>query len=82
MSAIVCSEKGSEWEEIRGETVELRGELNDFTCLWWMVCPFYVGISFILYGVFRIILSFKWKKFNDRIRKEEEEEIIEPEVVE
>ncbi len=42
----------------------------------------YVGISFILYGVFRIILSFKWKKFNDRIRKEEEEEIIEPEVVE
>lgn len=40
----------------------------------------YVGISFILYG--RIILSFKWKKFNDRIRKEEEEEIIEPEVVE
>lgn len=52
MSAIVCSEKGSEWEEIRGETVELRGELNDFTCLWWMVCPFVC--RYFLYPVWSV----------------------------
>ena len=40
----------------------------------------YAGISFILYGIFRIALSFKWKRINQKI-KESEVEYVEAEVI-
>ncbi len=39
----------------------------------------YIGLSFILYGIFRIILSFKWKQFNKKIQQDGIAEIIEVE---
>lgn len=41
----------------------------------------YIGISCILYGIFRITLSMKWRKLNQRL-KETEEEVIDVEVIE
>ncbi len=35
----------------------------------------------MLYGIFRMILTFKWRKFNKEI-KDSEEEIIEVEIIE
>ena len=42
---------------------------------------FFIGIAFMLYGIFRMILAFKWRKFNKEI-KDSEEEIIEVEIIE
>ncbi len=40
----------------------------------------YIGISFLLYGIFRIVLSFRLRSINRRLRAEEE--YIEAEIVE
>ena len=42
---------------------------------------FFIGAAFILYGIFRIILAFKWRKFNKEI-KNSDTEIIEVEIIE
>lgn len=42
---------------------------------------FFIGAAFILYGIYRIILSFKWREYNKRA-KEDNEEILEVEVIE
>ena len=42
---------------------------------------FFIGIAFMLYGIFRMILAFKWRKFNKEIN-DSEEEIIDVEIIE
>lgn len=41
----------------------------------------YIGLSFILYGLFRVVLAFKWRKFNKTAGKEDND-IVDAEVIE
>lgn len=41
----------------------------------------YAGVSFVLYGIFRIALSFEWRRINRKIRSSDDDGFVEAEVI-
>lgn len=41
----------------------------------------YAGVSFVLYGIFRIVLSFEWRRINRKIRSSDDDGFAEAEVI-
>ena len=41
----------------------------------------YAGVSFVLYGIFRIVLSFEWRRINRQIRSSDDDGFAEAEVI-
>ena len=42
----------------------------------------YVGISFLLYGIFRIVLAFEWRRINRKIRDAGTDGFVDAEIIE
>lgn len=41
----------------------------------------YAGVSFVLYGIFRTVLSFEWRRINRKIRSSDVDGFVEAEVI-
>lgn len=42
---------------------------------------FYIGLSLILYGIYRIVLAFEWRKINKEPEREGNPEVLEAEIM-